>query len=159
MSVRATWFLIPLLVFVLHSCSFQPLEFQSIRGAEIEEKEDGERIVNIKFQVYNPNGVGFQIKKIDLTVFVDSQRITQIKEKNIAKAPPQDYFTVPLAVDFSPKQFKELIPTDFQTIMQNPKLSVQVKGMVLGQKMLIIRKKYDIDYEKELSLQDISNIQ
>jgi hypothetical protein len=89
---------------------------------------------------------------------VDSQKVTQIKSSNVAKAPAQSYFLVPLSLDIPTEKFKESVPTDFETVMRNPSIHVQIKGKVVGQKMLIIRKAYDINYSEQVSLQDINNL-
>lgn len=145
-------FLLLFIAIVLASGCTRPEEapvFRRMGNIEVTKVTGSEAYLNANAYFYNPNDVNMRLKKVEVDVEVEGNKIGTINHSVRTKIPANSEFKVPLDATFDMKQvgfLKSVI-----SILGGKKLKVRYKGFIRVS-LHGIPIKVPVDYEDEVRI-------
>ena len=112
----------------LFSCS-QPMapEYLGIRDFSVQSFSMDESLLHTQLSFYNPNPFTMELKRGEVSVFLDDQLANHYVMDSTINIPRQDTFYVPLNLKVSPKI---LIGSALRMLMNDNKIKVRLLGSI-----------------------------
>lgn len=120
-----------IIAFVFISSCKHPEEapvFRRIDNIEVTKVKGSEAYLNADAHFYNPNDVNMKLKKIEVDVEVEGNKIGTINQSLKTKIPAMSEFKIPLDATFDMKQVGFL--QSVISILGGKKLKVHYKGFI-----------------------------
>lgn len=119
-------------------------------------KENVEVSVNI--QVNNPNNYNIKLKKTDLDLYLEGEKIgkANIKEDLILKKRTQEKYTLTFQSNY--KELSGAVLGRLPSLLRKSKIKVGLKGRVKAKANLLLGKKFDLDVEETVDVSELSKL-
>lgn len=143
---------IPLFLLLFATACTRPTEapvFRGVGDVEVTKVTGTEAYLNANAFFYNPNDVKMKLKKVEVDVEVEGNKIGTINHSMSTKIPAKAAFKVPLDATFNMKQVGFL--QSIISILGGKKLKVRYKGFI---RVTVhgLPIKVPVDYEDEVRL-------
>ena len=142
-----------LLMGFLFACSSpkQP-EFQSIANPKVIQLSMKKTHIEVDVVLNNPNGVGVDITKMEVDIFVNNVHIGKTTQTHEAIIPADSNFNLPLKFEFSPKEVLNIGSLGgLLGALKDKKVKMKYKGFV-SVKVLDKELSVPFDYDDEMVL-------
>ena len=129
MKQKKIIFIIGLMSITLFSCSVQNIDIGNPTGVEPEELSMKAVRLKIFIPIDNPNTFSFNIKKVDLDLFVNGRNVGKVNKMEKIKIPAKSKDTYPVTFEIKPKDaLTNVLFLIGEIQKRNPEL--EVKGIV-----------------------------
>lgn len=133
------FFIIGVISIVLFSCSVQNINIGNPSGVEPEELSMKAVRLKIHIPIENPNSFSFNIKKVDLDLFVNGRNVGKVNKLDKIKIPAKSKETYPVSFEITPKDaLTNVLFLVAEMQKRNPEL--EVKGTVTVSKFGIPKR-------------------
>lgn len=135
-------------VWVLSSCSIQPLSFDSIDKPAVNKLNTQNTEIGFKFGVKNPNSLGFKIVKSNVVVTANNIEIGKLILDKKTRIRRKSTSTIPLSVHVDNSK---MLAVTAMALFGDP--TVRIKGSFKARKFFF-SKKIEIDHSEKVSIND-----
>jgi LEA14-like dessication related protein len=137
----------------LMACSEpKPFVFKGLKSIKIEKPGFGKNIFNAQFEYQNPNNFELTLKKLDCSIYINDQLLTQYKLDSLYVIPANADFVLPAKMEIE----LNLLLKNTVDILFNKPMKVGVKGTAILSKGMFT-KTIPIEFEttQKLNLKDV----
>jgi LEA14-like dessication related protein len=130
----------------------KPFVFKGLKSIKIEKPGFGKNIFNAQFEYQNPNNFELTLKKLDCSIYINDQLLTQYKLDSLYVIPANADFALPAKMEIE----LNLLLKNTMDILFNKPMKVGVKGTAILSKG-IFTKTIPIEFEttQKLNLKDV----
>lgn len=130
----------------------KPFVFKGLKSIKIEKPGFGKNIFNAQFEYQNPNNFELALKKLDCSIYINDQLLTQYKLDSLYVIPANADFALPAKMEIE----LNLLLKNTMDILFNKPMKVGVKGTAILSKG-IFTKTIPIEFEttQKLNLKDV----
>jgi len=136
----------------LMACSEpKPFVFKGLKSIKIEKVSFGKNIFNAQFEYQNPNNFQLSLKKLDCSIFINDQLLTQCTLDSTYVIPANSNFELPATMEI---ELSKLLKNSVDILFNRP-MKIGVKGTATMSKGMFT-KTIPIDFEttQKLNLKD-----
>lgn len=139
------------LLFLMACGEPKPFVFKGLKSIKIEKPSFGKNIFNAQFEYQNPNNFELTLKKLDCSVFINDQLLTQYKLDSLYVIPANANFVLPAKMEIE----LNLLLKNTVDILFNKPMKIGVKGTATLSKGMFT-KTVPIEFEttQKLNLKD-----
>jgi len=129
----------------------KPFVFKGLKSIKIEKASFGKNIFNAQFEYQNPNNFQLSLKKLDCSIFINDQLLTQYTLDSTYIIPAHSNFVLPAKMEIE----LSLLLKNTVDILFNRPMKIGVKGSATMSKGMFT-KTIPIDFEttQKLNLKD-----
>ena len=137
-----------LIAFFLSACvPEEEIEFRRIKNVGV--KMDGNLILTGEAEFYNPNAIRMKLKKVNIHIYVEDQKVGDLNQKLNLNIPSKSKFDIPLEVKLATQEKGFL--GSVLNVLGGKKTTLKFKGsLTLIYKGLPV--KFPIQHEEELRI-------
>jgi LEA14-like dessication related protein len=129
----------------------KPFVFKGLKTIKIEKPSFGKNIFNAQFEYQNPNNFQLTLKKLDCSIFINDQLLTQYKLDSLYVIPANADFVLPAKMEIE----LNLLLKNTVDILFNKPMKVGVKGSaILSKGMFTKTISFEFETTQKLNLKD-----
>lgn len=136
-----------LFTLLLFSCNpIKDPEFKTVRNLKIVSFTSSSVVLKGDAIFYNPNPVGVKLQSIDLDVFANSKKVSDIVQNSTVGIQAKSEFALPLQVKFAPEKFLDNWAGTILNTLVKKSIDIEITGdakIVVVDKVISIPVKYD----------------
>ncbi len=134
---------------LLNSCyTIKPIEFRRAENFSAS-KNNGSPKVSFGIVFHNPNSFGCTISTIESMGELNNQLIFNASIQNSVRAKGNSDFTFPVSADVAKMDWKQLLGSGINLLLNNEAVPMKVKGKITVKKF-IFSKTFNFDYTERI---------
>lgn len=150
---------IPLLFLFFTSCfTYHEVDVLSVGEYRISNVTKDNVNVSINMEVNNPNGYNIRLKKTDLDLYVEGEKvgIATITEDVVLKKRTQEKYKLTFESNY--KELSGSILGRLPSLLRKSTIKVGLKGKVKAKANWFLGKKFDLDVEESVNVAELSKL-
>lgn len=155
MKMKLKYLLILTIISVFISCKYNEVELIKVSDYSIGNFSGDNVDINMNIEVNNPNNYNIKIKKTTLDLFVDGKKIGEAPMQQNIVLEKNNQKNYPLTVRANYKDLSKSLFSNITDLFEKKSVKLGIKGKVKASAYGVVGKKFDLEVEEEINLQEL----